>query len=81
MSFQQKEMSGALFKNAKKEKDSHPNMTGSATIDGVEYWVSAWTKDGDKGKWQSLAFKKKDAIKTPQADAKKRPAQDDSIPF
>jgi len=30
-------------------------------IDGVEYWVSAWTKDGAKGKWQSLAFKRKEA--------------------
>lgn len=58
--FQQKENSGSLFKNDRREKDTHPHATGSALIDGVEYWVSAWTKEGAKGKWQSLAFKKKE---------------------
>lgn len=58
--YEQKDFTGALFKNEKREKDTHPHATGSALIDGVEYWVSAWTKDGVNGKYQSLAFKKKD---------------------
>jgi hypothetical protein len=58
--FEQRDNSGSLFKNDKREKDSHPHATGTAKIDGVEYWVSAWTKDGKNGKWQSLAFKKKE---------------------
>ena len=60
MAFTLKEGQGAIFRNTKKEKDTHPNMTGSALIGGVEYWVNAWTKEGEKGKWQSLSFKKKE---------------------
>ena len=60
MAYETKELSGSLFKNEKKEKDSHPSLQGSALIGGVEYWVSGWTKEGKKGKWISLAFKKKE---------------------
>lgn len=61
MGYEKKDMSGTLFRNDKREKDSHPNAQGTAIIEGVEYWVSAWTKDGAKGKFQSLSFKRKDA--------------------
>ncbi len=54
--------SGALFVNERKEKDTHPDRQGTATIDGVEYWVSGWIKDGKRGKWLSLAFKRKEII-------------------
>lgn len=87
MAYKHKENTGSIFKNEKKEKDTHPSMTGSALIDGVEYWVSAWTNDGEKGRWQSLAFQRKDSktIKTPEADkkatAKAGGAFDDDIPF
>jgi hypothetical protein len=58
--FQHKPDSGSLFKNDKREKDTQPNAKGSALIDGVEYWVSAWTNDGKNGKYQSLKFERKD---------------------
>jgi len=60
MSYQQKDNTGTLFKNDRREKDSHPNAKGTAVIDGVEYWVSAWTKSGSKGPFQSLSFQKKE---------------------
>ena len=61
MPYEMKELSGSLFKNQKKEKDTHPNATGSCLIDGVEYWISAWVKEDKNGnKWQSLAFKRKE---------------------
>jgi len=60
MAYEKRDMSGTLFKNDKREKDSQPNATGTAIIDGVEYFISAWTKDGAKGKFQSLSFKRKD---------------------
>jgi hypothetical protein len=78
--FEQRDNSGSLFKNDKREKDTHPHATGTAKIDGVEYWVSAWTKDGKNGKWQSLAFKKKEER---TADGKRQfnkgPGADDEL--
>lgn len=83
MPYEQKELSGSLFKNERREKDTHPNATGTALIGGVEYWVSAWTKTDKNGnKWQSLAFKPKEAKAAP-APAKKGPFDDmtDDVPF
>ena len=60
MAFEQRDNSGALFKNERKERDNHPDYTGNAMIDGREYWISAWVKDGAKGKFFSFAFKAKD---------------------
>lgn len=80
MAYEQRDNSGSIFKNEKKESEKHPNMTGSAMIDGVEYWVSAWTKEGKKGRWQSLAFKRK----TEPGGVKRNPGvneEDSEIPF
>lgn len=53
--------SGALFDNDRRTSDRHPNMRGSATVGGVEYWVSAWEKRSAGGKnYISLAFTAKD---------------------
>ena len=38
--------SGALFKNDKKEKPSHPDYQGDCTIRGRKFWMSAWIKEG-----------------------------------
>ena len=47
--------SGALFKNDKKEKDTHPDYRGSINVEGTDYWISAWIKDGKSGKFMSLS--------------------------
>lgn len=60
MAYEAKDNSGVLFKNDRREKDTHPHAKGSALIDGVEYWVSAWTKEGQKGRFQSLSFQRKE---------------------
>ncbi len=62
---------GVLFKNDRKDQDSHPDYKGSININGTEFWLSAWIKDGQKGKFMSLAVKPKDA----QAPAPGRTAQ------
>ena len=61
MAYEQRDLTGSLFKNDKKETDSHPNAKGSALIDGVAYWMDAWTNEAKDGsKYQSLKFKRKD---------------------
>lgn len=58
---------GVLFKNDRKESDSHPDYKGSAEVDGVEYWLSAWIKTGANGKFMSLSFRAKEQPKNPPA--------------
>jgi uncharacterized protein (DUF736 family) len=90
MSYTPKDMTGSLFKNEKRESESHPNARGSALIDGVEYWVDAWTNTTQAGdKYQSLKFKRKEvkpAAKTPDRFGavkarSPRDLEDDDIPF
>lgn len=76
--------SGALFRNDRKEKENHPDHTGKATIDGKEYWLSAWVKEKDGVRYFSLAFKPKEesgqqAKAAPQSRG--RSDIDDDIPF
>lgn len=68
MAFEQKDLSGSLFKNDRKNTANHPDYTGSVMVDGVEYWLSAWLKDGKNGKskWMSLGLKRKDDDKPTQ---------------
>jgi hypothetical protein len=83
MAYEMKDMSGSLFKNDKREKDTHPNATGSCLIDGVAFWISAWTKEDKNGnKYQSLAFKRKDEAKpAPKKSGGTFDDMPDSIPF
>jgi len=76
---------GALFKNTRREKDSHPEYNGSINVDGHDYWISAWVKDGKSGKFFSLSVKRKDGTaerpekqEKPQSFARD---MDDEIPF
>lgn len=60
MAYEQRDNSGSIFVNDRKEKDTHPDRTGTAMIDGVMYYVSGWLKQSAKGQFLSLAFKRKD---------------------
>ena len=51
---------GIISKNDRKTQDNHPDIRGSATVDGVEYWVAGWQKTSTKGTYYSLAFTLKD---------------------
>jgi hypothetical protein len=55
--FQQRDMSGALFKNDKGDNDRRPDYRGDCNIGGVTYRISAWVKEARNGtKFMSLAF-------------------------
>ncbi len=83
---QQRDNTGTLFINNRKEKDTHPDRTGTIMIEGVEYYLSGWDKSGPTGERISLSVKKKEqrqeAPKAYQASQKmQQPDYDDSVPF
>jgi hypothetical protein len=65
LAYEHREGQGSLFKNDNRTSDKHPHARGDAMIGGVLYEVAAWTKEGAKGKFQSLAFKPKDERREP----------------
>lgn len=80
--YQEKDQSGTLFNNDRKERESQPDFTGKAIVNGVPVYVSGWKKENGR---ISLAFKNRE----PGAfEKKEEPAKggqiydaDDSIPF
>jgi hypothetical protein len=75
MAFEQKDMSGAIFPNTRKEKPNHPDYRGDMTISGRKYKISGWrkeTKNGDP--FLSLAIQEEDAAREGRSRA---PSQHD----
>lgn len=61
MAYEMKDNTGSLFKNDRKETDSHPDYKGSALLGGVEHWLDAWINEArDGSKYMSLKFKPKE---------------------
>ena len=48
---------GALFRNDKATTDKHPTHTGKINVEGRDYYLNAWVKEGKKGKFFSLSVK------------------------
>ena len=75
MAYEHKENKGSIFKNEKKEKETHPDYTGQANVNGTIYNVSAWINESKTGKkYFGLAF----SIPKPK-DSK--PLSKDDLPF
>jgi hypothetical protein len=72
-----KDMSGAIFKNDRKELPNHPDRKGSAVIGGVDYWVAGWLKEDKNGQqYLSLAFTRKDEKTAAKAEPCREPKAD-----
>ena len=49
--------SGVLFKNDKKATEQHPDYTGNITIEGKEYYLSAWVNESARTGQKYFAIK------------------------
>lgn len=58
---------GAIWKNERKTKDTHPDFTGSINVEGREYFFDAWKrKEGAGPKAPALTFKVKPKDAAPE---------------
>ena len=77
---EQREMSGVLFRNDQKQPgETTPDYRGEAKIEGKDYKISAWLKDGKSGKFFSFAFSPKEEAPK-QAGSFDAPVTD-KVPF
>ena len=79
-----RENSGNLFKNTDTDHDTDRDYRGELNVEGREFWVSDWVKNGKKGKFLSLAVKlKEQARRTGPGGARSslKDGLEDEIPF
>jgi hypothetical protein len=50
MAYEHKENKGSIFKNDRKEKDTHPDYTGQINVAGTLYNISGWINESKGGK-------------------------------
>jgi hypothetical protein len=82
----QRENSGVLFKNDKKQTENSPDYTGALDCGGVEHFISGWIKTAKSGtKFMSLSIKPKDKGTEDNKKAQKPQSRNDfhsdEIPF
>lgn len=85
MAYETRDNTGVLFRNEKKEQETHADYNGTAMVDGVEYYMNAWLKDSSSGKkFFSFSFRPKAAAGSKSAAKPKAAPQqdlDDDLPF
>lgn len=79
--FEQRDNSGSLFKNDRRETDKQPEYKGDGIVNGVPVWISAWVKDGKNGKFFSMSFTPKEGQQQSQKSSYKPEPAGDDVPF
>lgn len=77
---EKRDNSGVLFANDKKDNEKAPNYKGNMMVDGQEYWLSAWVKEGKNGKFLGLAVSPRDA-QPPASKPVPKNLDDSDFPF
>lgn len=80
---------GSIWKNDKKDKDTHPDFTGTINVDGKDYWLNGWRrKEGAAEKSPAMTFTvrpKESRDRNPNAGREHTTSatqpMDDEIPF
>ena len=78
MAYEQKDNSGSIWVNDRKEKDTHPDRTGTVKVGGKDYYISGWLKEANGKKFMSLSFKPKEAQQAAKPAASQAAPYDDS---
>lgn len=63
--------------NDKKDNEKSPDRSGTLDVDGVQYFIDGWIKQGQKGPFLSGRIKRKQEQAKPAA----KPNLDADIPF
>lgn len=81
MAYEQRDNSGSMFKNTRKENEKHADMTGEIMVDGKMYWLNGWRKiDKNGNPWYSCSVKTKQA-RQEEPSQQTRSVPNDDIPF
>ena len=74
---EKRDNSGVLFKSDKRDNERAPHYKGNITVEGKDYWLSAWIQEGKSGKFMGLALSPKD--EQPPAKSTPRPSKHDDL--
>lgn len=79
---------GTIFRNDRKEKDTHPDWRGTAMVNGALVEIALWEREGKRGTFYSVsvspARERQAAAPQPAREAppgRGGAAENDEIPF
>jgi uncharacterized protein (DUF736 family) len=78
------ENKGILFKNDyKKDNEKAPDYKGKINVEGKEFELAAWVREGNKGKFMSLSVSEPydGGNRDPVGNSEQPPVEDEPLPF